>query len=346
MASIKDVAKLAGVSVMTASRVMNNVGSVSAQAKAQVLRAAKELEYRPNLTARSLRVHRSHLLGLLLPDIENPVFAALAKHVEEAANRYGYSVMLGNTWEDAAREAKYLEIMMSRQMDGLLVSPVSIGNNESIRQFSSPVVMLDRSFNHVCPPPSVTVDNYEVGRLAARHLVSLGHKNFACIPGPLHIDVFAERLEGYREELARSGKVLEAVISAGNIEKMGYGADFFTELLRIFPARPMALFCANDLTALGAMQAARRHDISIPGELSVVGVDDIPAGSLTAPTLTTVRQPVREIADAGVGMLVEMIRSRDFSPENIALKPSLVIRDSTGPYRTHSAIAKRPGLSR
>ena len=329
MSSIKDVAKLAGVSVMTASRVVNFQSAVSPKAKSRVLRAVKELDYRPNLTARSLRMRKSELLGLLLPDLENPVFASLAKHVEEAAHKFGFSVMLGNTWEDPAREAKYLELMMGRRMDGVVISPVSTANAELIRHCSAPVVVLDRSLKHQAPPPAVTVDNKEVGRLAARHLIGIGGRDFACIPGPLHIDVFAERLEGYREELSRAGRRLDAVVSAGNINKTDYGEKFCDEVLRICPARPLALFCANDLTALGAVQAVRRRGLSVPCDVAVVGVDDIPAGAFAVPSLTTIRQPFQGIAEAGVRLLVDMIGNRGHKPENILLQPILVAREST-----------------
>lgn len=332
MTSIKDVAKAAGVSVMTASRVMNHNGSVSQGAKQRVLEAAKSLGYRPNLTARSLRVQRSQLIGLLLPDIENPIFASLAKHVEEAANRLGYNVMLSNTWEDREREAHYIELMESRQMEGLIISPVAIENEELIANCLIPTVVLDRSFNHKSPPPNITVDNYEVGRLAAEHLCSLGHRNFACIPGPLHIAVFAERLQGFREELARQNRRLEAVISAGNISRLDYGSQFFTEIIRLCPERPLALFCANDITALGAVQAAQRMGLRVPDDVSIIGVDDIMAGKLSMPALTTIHQPFAEIAEAGVKVLVNMLRDPTFKPENVILQPDLIVRESTGTY--------------
>ncbi|MCC8179821.1 MAG: LacI family transcriptional regulator [Planctomycetes bacterium] len=333
MTSIKDVAKLAGVSVMTASRVMNNSDSVSPEAKTRVLDAAKTLDYRPNLTARSLRMKRSHLFGLLLPDIENPVFASLAKHVEEAADKLGYSVILANTWEDPKREAKHFELMLSRRMDGIIISPVSTGNDRLIRLSSAPVVLLDRSYNHVSPPPAVTMDNVECGRIAARHFMELGHRHFACIPGPLHIDVFAERLEGFRDELARNGNQLEAVVNSGDIGKIDFGARSMEQVLRMCRSTPLALFAANDLVALGAMQAAARLGFSVPDDISIIGVDDIPAGVLTNPTLTTVRQPVAAIADAGVDLLVKMLGDKDFQPENVILSPELIVRESTGKFR-------------
>ena len=329
MSSIKDVARVAGVSVMTASRVINMRGSVSPKTRARVTQAIKELDYRPNLTARSLRARRSQLIGLLIPDIENPIFASLAKHIEEEAQRFGYSVMLGNTWEDASREARHLEIMMGRQMDGIVIAPVSTENDALIRQCLTPVVVLDRSLNHNAPPPAITVDNHEVGRLAARHLVELGHRHFACLSGPLHIDIFTERLKGFREELHRGGCRIEAVLNADKLDKVGYGVEYGNELLKVCDKRPLAVFCANDLTALGTMHAAHRLGLSVPQDIALVGVDDIPAAGLAVPSLTTIRQPIPEIAAAGVKLLVDMLNDKEYKPENVTLKPSLVVREST-----------------
>ncbi|MDR1613016.1 MAG: LacI family transcriptional regulator [Planctomycetota bacterium] len=346
MPSIKDVARLAGVSVMTASRVINFSGAVAPHTKSRVQRAVRDLGYRPNLTARSLRVRRSELFGLLLPDIENPVFASLAKYVEEAAHDFGYSVMLGNTWEDPQREARQFELMMARRMDGIVMSPVSAANEELIRNSVAPVVLLDRSLAH-SPPPSVRVDSREVGRLAARHLVSLGHVHFGCISGPLHVHIFSERLEGYREELARAGMRLDGLVSADAISKIDAGERFGREMLRSCPRRPLAVFCANDITAFGAMLAARRQGLAVPEDVAFIGVDDIPFCEMALPTLTTIRQPFREIAATGVRLLIEMLKNRGFKPENMMLKPELIVRESTagvaGPAAGRGRSAVRRG---
>lgn len=332
MASIKDVAKLAGVSIMTASRVINLSGAVSAPTRARVQKAIKDLGYRPNLTARSLRAKRSHLLGLIVPDIENPVFAHLAKHVDEEAQRHGYNVMLGNSWEDPAHEAKALEIMLARQIDAVVLSPVSAENDRLIADFPIPLVVLDRSFRHQ-PPPTVTADNRAGGRLAARHLLDLGHRHFACVAGPLHIDVFADRLEGFRQELQQAGRDLGTVLTVESTVSTKPGAAAGRELFAASAARPLAVFCANDLTALGVIQAAYKAGLSVPGDVSVVGVDGIPMGKISLPPLTTVRLPFREMASAGVKLLVEMLRDRSQEGRSQVLEPELVERESTAPYR-------------
>ena len=332
MPSIKDVARLAGVSPMTASRVINESGQVSMKMKLRVMRAVKQLGYRPNFNARSLRVQKSSLFGLILPDLENPLFAALAKHVEVAANNHGYNVMVGTTWEDGRREQEYLELMISRQIEGMIVSPSSEENVDAFLNCPIPLALLDRKFPGAPRLPSLTVDNLEIGRLAARHLLSLGHRHFACIAGPQSIELFTERARGFRMELAEAGHAVEACIIAkdmNELNKIELGSRHLGEIMVRCPECPIGLFCANDLSALGAMQAAHRLGLAIPGQLSIIGVDDIPACRLTTPTLTSIAQPMARIAGEGVKLLIDMIRDRDCRPGNVVLQPELIVREST-----------------
>lgn len=333
MASIKDVAKLAGVSPMTASRVINQSGQVSTQMKLRVIRAVKELGYRPNFNARSLRVQKSNLLGLLLPDIENPLFSSLAKHVEVAAYKRGYNVMVGTTWENRRREEDYLGIMISRQIEGMILSPASEENADTFRDCPVPLVLLDRKFPNSRQFPALTVDNLEIGRLAARHLLSLGHRHFACVSGPQTIEIFVQRTLGFREELAAAGFAVEATVTANDMGELGdieFGPDRLYSILGQCAATPIGLFCANDLSALGIMQAANKLRISIPDRISIVGVDDIPACKLTTPRLTSISQPMARIAEAGITLLIDMINDPESKPESLVLRPELIVRESSG----------------
>lgn len=333
MPSIKDVAKLAGVSPMTASRVINQSGQVSLRMKLRVMRAVKQLGYRPNFNARSLRRQKSNLLGLLLPDIENPLFSSLAKYVEVAANNHGYHVMVGTTWEDRVREEEYLEIMISRQIEGMILSPSAEENVEVFLDCPVPLVVLDRTFPDSSHFPSLTVDNLEIGRLAARHLIALGHRHFACVSGPRNIEIFLARTTGFRRELESSGFGVEACVTAkdmNELSKIEFGSRYLYEILESCSSMPFGLFCANDLSALGAMQAAHKLGIVIPAQISIVGVDDIPACRLTTPTLTSVRQPMARIAEEGVKLLIDMLNDPGRTPESVTLQPELIVRESTG----------------
>lgn len=330
MASIKDVAKLAGVSAMTVSRVINAKDTVSRKNKSRVLRAIDALGYLPSRTARTLRSRRSHIIGLLLPNIENPVFVALAKHVEEEANRSGYNIMIANTWESASREANCLELMLSLLIDGIIISPVSSENDELINRCKTPVVVLDRSLKNNNRAPIVAVDNLMIGRLAARHLLALGHRHFACLTGPSHIDVFSDRLEGFRDELGRSGHGLDLISSIAQIASVEQASAAAKALLQECAPRPLAVFCVSDLAAIGVIKEAKRMGIAVPGDLSVVGVDGIQAGDWITPSLTTIRQPFAAVASAGVELLVRMIGDAEYAPESINLRPEIVARDSSG----------------
>lgn len=345
MASIKDVAKLAGVSPMTASRVINQSDQVSMKMKLRVMRAVKQLGYRPNFNARSLRVQKSNLFGLLLPDIENPLFSSLAKYVEVAASSHGYNVMVGSTWEDRRREEEYLGVMISRQIDGMIVSPSSEENADAFQNCPIPLVLLDRTFPKPSQFPSLTVDNLEIGRLAARHLLALGHTRFACIAGPQNVEIFTHRALGFRKELAAAGHDIESCVVAKDMNELGkieFGARYLYEILENCSSMPIGLFCANDLSALGAMREAHRLRIDIPGRISIVGVDDIPACGLTTPTLTSIRQPMSRIAEEGVKLLIRMVDDREYMPENVVLQPELVIRESSG--RAYGAHSRDRGL--
>ncbi|MDR1745618.1 MAG: LacI family transcriptional regulator [Planctomycetota bacterium] len=341
MPSIKDVAKLAGVSPMTASRVINESGQVSMKMKLRVMRAVKQLGYRPNFNARSLRVQKSRLFGLILPDIENPLFASLAKHVEVAANNHGYNVMVGTTWEDRHKEREYLELMISRQIEGMIISPSSEENVDAFLNCPIPVALLDRKLPGASHIPSLTVDNMEIGRLAARHLLSLGHRHFACIAGPQSIELFTERANGFRQELAAAGRAVEACVTAkdmNELSKIELGPRYLYEIMERCSAMPVGLFCANDLAALGAMQAAHKLKLAVPGQLSIVGVDDIPACKLTTPTLTSIAQPMARIASEGVKLLIDRLHDSECRPGNVVLQPELIVRESTA--RTTNASRK------
>ncbi len=322
---------MAGVSVMTVSRALNQTGSVSPVTTRRIRQAAKKLGYFPNLTARSLKSRHSSLLGLLLPDIGNPVFAMLAKHIEAEAEKYDFSVILGTTWENPNRENSHIEHMISRQMEGLLISQVSEASNRLLERCPIPVLTLDREFAP-SPFPHVGMGNRQAGRIAARHLLSLGHRRFACVTGPRHIGIFVERLEGFLEELSLAGRPSPVVMGVSNIEDINSGMAVVEDLLKACPDRPLALFCANDFTALGAMRAILGYGLSVPDDVSIVGVDDIPACVLTTPTLTTIRQPTPAIAAAGVGMMMALLRGEKPPQPRVVVEPELIARGSTRRY--------------
>lgn len=331
MASIKDVARLAGVSISTVSRVINGRGKTSKETREKVWRAVEALQYRPNLLARGLRSQKTRLLGLLVPDIDSPFFARLAKHIEEAAYQKGYNLILCNVGEDPKKERDYLEVLIQRQVEGIIFPRVS---DESllfrIPQLAKvPYVILDRTLEKE-EAPTVKLDNVAAGMLAATHLLKLGHRKFACITGPLKINVSRERLEGFLEALTQSGIPPEDVFVVEGDFKIDGGRKGMEKVLSHL-SPPFALFCMNDMMAFGAIQVAKERNWHIPEDISVVGLDNNPLCEVFSPPLTTVAQPFDQIARSGIALLCKLIEGKKVRKKSIAVPPYLVIRQSTAP---------------
>jgi len=333
MPSIKDVAKLAGVSIATVSRVINNSGKVSPEKRSRVIEAIEKLNYQPNLLARGLRQQKTRLVGCLVPDVENLVFARLAKYLEEFLSAQGYSVILCNTNNDKNKERNYLSVLVQRKVDGIIFSRVS---DESILFMSSyfrqvPYVVLDRTLE-IEFAPTVKLDNFLGGFLAARHLVELGHRCLACVTGPLKIRLCRERLEGFREGLKVAGIDLRNEYIVESDFKINGGKEAALRMLATGNL-PTAVFAHNDMMAFGVMQAFRSEGLDIPRDISVVGFDNIPLCEVVSPSLTTVAQPFEEMARLGVELLDGLIRGEKVTQKVMVVKPYLVIRSSTAPPR-------------
>ncbi|HSV31314.1 MAG TPA: LacI family DNA-binding transcriptional regulator [Atribacteraceae bacterium] len=333
MTSIKDVAHLAKVSPTTVSRVINKSNSVTPLIRERVWKAVEQLNYKPNLLARSLRSQKSKLIGFLVPNIENPIFSRLAKYVEESASRRGYNVILCNTGDDPEREKVYLDILFQHQVEGIIFSRVSDESSlfKSIHLESVPYVVLDRALDSELSP-TVKLDNFKAGYLAARHLVELGHQRIACISGPQKIKLCRERLAGYQHALLEA-KILfpETFMVEGDFKIEGGYTQGLSLLSKPFSDRPSAILCMNDLTAFGVMQAAREKGVTIPGHLSLTGIDDSPMSKIVYPPLTTVAQPFDRIAREGVEMMIKQIKGVKLRKKLIVIEPQLIIRSSTAP---------------
>jgi LacI family transcriptional regulator len=333
MVSIRDVARLAGVSVTTVSRVINRRGRTSKATEEKVWRAIEILQYRPNLLAQGLRSQKTRLLGLLVPDIDSPFFARLARYIEEAAYQRGYNLILCNVGEDPKKERHYLEVLLQRQVEGIIFPRVS---DESllfrIPSLSRvPYVVLDRTLEHE-EAPTVKLDNLAAGALAASHLLELGHKKFACISGPQKITVCRERLEGFLARLAQEGiPSHDVLVVEGDFKIEGGRKAMETILSRSSP--PFALFCMNDMMAFGAIQVAKEKGWRVPEDISVIGLDNNPLCEVFSPPLTTVAQPFDRIAKEGIALLCKLIEKKKIRKKSITVPPYLIVRQSTVPFR-------------
>lgn len=333
MASIRDIAKRAGTSVSAVSRAMNNTGYVSDTLRARIEAAVKELNYHPNAGARALRSGRSGLVGVLAPTLDVAFFAHLAQRIERRLFSEGYQAVICSTSEDVEHEAAYLRMLASKQVDGLLVAAVG-GDGTGFRALSesgAPIVAIDRVLEGI-DATFVGADHVAGGRMAADHVLSLGHRAIGVVGAPAHSAPVRLRAQGMRARLAEAG--LDAPRQAlGPIHSVDACEGLAETLLR-GPDAPGAILATSDLAAIGVMRAARRLGLRLPQDLSVTGFDDIPAAQYVWPELTTIAQPVDALAERSVDLLIKKIKTRDASrQDDIILPVRLIPRGSTAPAR-------------
>jgi len=332
MPTIREVARLAGVSVATVSKALNRSGNVSPLLQERVAAAANALGYAPHASARSLRSGATRTLGLLVADIANPYFLRLVESVERLASAAGYSVILCNSGEDPEREERNLRMLLSQRADGAILIPTRIGWNgraAALSELPVPTILVDRKLDGL-DLDSVTTDNIRVGELAGGHLLERGHRRVGVVMGSPEHQIARHRLDGFRRAFASKGISLdERLIEKNNFdEPAGHAAA-----LRLLgdPDRPTALFATNNHLALGLLRAIADVGVKVPDELSAIAVDDLPWSGLMRPGMTVVTQPSEAIAQAAVSILLSKIRTgRDGTPPDpssaLVLEPSLVVR--------------------
>ncbi len=326
-----DVARLAGVSQVAVSKVLNNSPSIylPEETRRRILRAMDTVGYKPNVLARSLRMGKTHTLGLILPDSSNPFFAEIGKHIEARAFSLGYSLIICNTEGDPAREQFYSEVLYCKQVDGIIF--VSSGNQpdclRSLLDYGLPLVVVDRELPG-CVVDVVMLDNFQGGYLAAQHLISLGHRKIACITGPSNVNPSSERVSGFKTALEENGigfnhgRLRQADLRMESGWRLAY--DLFNQ-----PDPPTAIFACNDLMALGVLRAAAESGLRVPHDLSVVGFDNIALSSYTTPPLTTIAQPTDQISMRTIDLLMERIKSKEKDPARELLPAALIVRASS-----------------
>lgn len=326
--TIKDVAREAGVSVSTVSRVLTQNAPVKRETRERVQTAIKELGYSPNALARSLRKKFSRTIGLVIPDISNPFFPDIAKGVEDTAKEAGYHVILCNAGNNPQREEEAIQLLKERQVDGvILVSSSPVG--AYLQKFSEmKIVIVDRELQDM-EVDTVICDNVSGSYLATRHLIELGHRDIAIVTGSMGLNTTRDRLLGYEKALKEKGlPVLEDWIwKAGFSFDHGYNV---TEENLKTGNMPTAIFASSDIAAVGVISALEKHGLKVPEDISVVGFDDITLSTLVKPTLTTVTQPTYQMGKEAVELLVSGIKRGRKKAKRIVLPTNLVVRNSSG----------------
>jgi len=330
MVSLTDVAKLADVSIATVSRAISHPGKVAPATLALVQKAMTELGYKPNRVARRLRQKggRRHLLGLIIPDIQNPFFSEIARGVEDVAYANEFAVMLCNSDEDLKKEAFYLDVMQAESVDGIILPPINDRDSAVARlaEAGMPIVSVDRSMVNATID-KVEVDNRQGAFEAVDHLIRLGHRRIGMITGRQNVSTSRDRRLGYEEALAAHNLPLRANYIRVGDYKQASGHALATELLAL-PNRPTALFVSNNLMTVGAMEAIHKWGLRIPEDVAVIGFDDLPWAEALDPPLTVVRQPAYEVGRAAAELLLKRLSAPDAPAAWLRLRPKLILRSS------------------
>jgi LacI family transcriptional regulator len=327
--SIKDVAKEAGVSIATVSRVLNDVDVVNEDTKKKVQDAIKKLGYRPNIVARSLKTQRTRTVGILIPDISSQFYPEIVRGTEDVANIYDYNIILCNSDSDLEKEKEYLRVLKEKMVDGVLYMSSSLEPEivELIKELDLKTVLVvttdkDKTF------PSVSIDNREAAYDATMYLLNKGNKRPAYIG--VHkdeVNAAAVRYFGYEDALKEKGMgVDENYVYFGELK----AHEGYAGVNKILEKGSFdALFCASDEIAMGAINALREKGIKVPEEVEVVGFDNIYSSSIFYPKLTTVAQPMYDMGSVGMRMLIKTINKKELEEKNYILPYELVERDST-----------------
>ncbi len=329
--TMKDVAEVAEVSVQTVSAVVNEKPGITEKTTARVMEAIEQLGYRPDHIARSLRSGKTRTIALFVSDVSISVLGRMAAIAEDYAYRADYNLILYNTHDDAEREMAYINSVVQRSVDGVLFLAAKEPKKGRmiLDEVGIPSVTVDR-IPEDYGGPDVMLDNIKAGRLAAEHLLSLGHTQLAHIAAPLDLRLSHEREAGFVGAIEDALPGIDVCVEVATDWGCRPGYEAMQRLLERNP-QLTAVFAATDLAAIGAMSAARAAGLQVPDDISVMGLDNIEAGAYSNPTLTTIRQFLAELASVGVQMLLDILDQEEPSQSEVVLDPALIVRESTAP---------------
>jgi len=340
--TIQDVAARARVSAMTVSRVVNGHVWVAEATRKRVEQVIEELGYVPNGLARGLLKGHTRTIALLVSDISNPFFTLIARGVEDVAQSKGYTVNFGNSDEALAKEHQYVHAMLSKGIDGMLLTPAQKGSRKTIDfllRRGTPVVVIDREMEGI-RTDQIVGDSVGGARRLIQHLLSLGHRSIALVNGPPTVPTAIDRRRGYVEALGEAGLTpMPTLILESNYKRDG-GFRAAQQLLALpDDDRPTAIFAANNFLAIGVIEALRQAGLSVPEDIAVVCFDDIELASLLHPFLTVAAQPARTFGTIAAQFLIERIEAREpIAPRKVVLPPELIVRLSCGSSKQPSAV--------
>lgn len=337
-ATIRDVAGRANVSIATVSLVLNNrEARISPETRTRVMDAVKELDYRSNQLAVSMITKRSHILGLIIPDSSNMFFAELSRAITDEAREREYAVIYGSSDNSAREDLSYLRMFADHQVDGIIMSRSAPNGDVDkdatlryLKRMQVPFILVDRVVEG-SDCQSVVLNHRQGGYLATKHLLELGHRRIGCFTGPSDLDSSNLRLEGYQKALAEAEIVYDKNLIFQGDYQLGNEAQALTQFLE---QQASAIFSFNDMMAVGLYREMAKRGLSVPEDISIVGFDDIPFSDMVHPPLTTVRQPVADMAGQVVENLLKVIDKKIdvHAHQAFVLEPKLIVRESTAQF--------------
>ncbi len=337
-ATLRDVARLAEVHPGTVSRALNPETRrlVNEETARRVMEAAAALDYRPNPIARGLKTNRSYTIGVLVPDLMNPLFPPIVRGIQDRLEQAGYTPLIANTDNNRERERNDFEAMRARQVDGVITATARLDHGvlDEMAAAGLPIVLVNRRLEDGALA-SATVDDHEGARLAVEHLAALGHTAIAHVGGPQEVSTGHSRYEGFVDAMGQAGlEVDDALVRFGRAFTEREGERLCHELLES-GARPTAIVAGNDLMALGCYDVFAASGIDCPGEISVVGFNDMPFSERFSPPLSTIRIPHYEIGSRAAELLLDQLQQPDSAERpQVVLTPQLVVRSSSAPARS------------
>ncbi|MGE5626772.1 MAG: LacI family DNA-binding transcriptional regulator [Solirubrobacterales bacterium] len=327
-ASIKDVAKEAGVSIATVSRVLNDIDVVNEDTKAKVKDAIAKLGYRPNIVARSLKTQKTKTVGIIIPDISNQFYPEIVRGAEDVANIYDYNIMLCNTDLDKEKEIEYLKILKEKMCDGILYMSNSLEQDiiELLNELMLPTVLIENT-DSTGRIPSVSIDNEKAAFDGVNYLISKGNKRIAYVGADKSYNsVSAARFAGYEKALKQNEILLDDNLISFSGKKAKNGFDGITKILE--KTSFDAVFCTEDEVAMGVINGLREMGIDVPKQVDVIGFDNIYSSSIFYPKLTTVAQPMYDMGSVGMRMLIKVINNSELEIKNYILDHEIIERSS------------------
>ena len=326
---MKNVAKLANVSIATVSRVFTGSDNVADKTRKKVMKAVKELNYHPNALARQLRMMETKTIIVVVPDITNTFFSQVLKGIEITARRNGYRVLLGDTGNDINIEHEYLKALYEKHADGLVLLTARMDRNTIESLIEKYPVVLACEYLEDSSVPTVSIDNISAARKITEHLIKLGHKRVAHITGPMKVILSRDRLKGYKQAMKAYGLEIDPLLITEGDFYYETGYDLMLKLMSINnPAT--AIFAANDEMAIGAIKAIQSQGLKVPEDIAIVGFDNIKMSAIFSPSLTTIGQPMYKIGEKAMNLLLDLIRGKKLRKNQFVLDDKLIIRESCG----------------